>query len=74
MFCSCSFVFCCLLAGANFLNFPLGSQHFQQGGSPLVVGVVKTMGSGPVIGLCWQDGQDLTKEDMKVGAREGGKC
>ena len=70
------FLFICVLLSSCRRKLPKLSARFaafSTRGFSFGVGVVKTMGSGPVIGLCWQDGQDLTKEDMKVGAREGGR-
>lgn len=45
----------------------------EQGGFSLGVGVVKTMGAGPVMSLCNQEGLELGKDaDMKVRASGGG--
>ena len=44
----------------------------EQGGFSLGVGVVKTMGAGPVMSLCNQEGLELGKDaDMKVRASGG---
>lgn len=44
----------------------------EQGGFSLGIGVVKTMGAGPVMSLCNQEGLELGKDaDMKVRASGG---